>query len=71
MGTPLGPVDFLGSKLSINLPISSGTVGERKNEEYSGLIILYCPYHIFQDKCLKLPGTIGILLSMEGPILEK
>ena len=29
-GIPFGPVDFLGSSVSINLLISSGFVGDRK-----------------------------------------
>ena len=38
-GIPFGPVDFLGSSLSINFLISSGFVGERKKVVPSGLII--------------------------------
>ena len=36
---PLGPVDFLGSRPSIILIISSGLVGDRKKLYLSGLII--------------------------------
>ena len=31
-GVPLGPVDLVGSRASISLIISPGTVGPRKNE---------------------------------------
>ena len=38
-GMPLGPVDLDGFSLSIIFAISSGWVGERKNDLSSGLII--------------------------------
>ena len=40
-GIPFGPVDFLGSRRSIILLISSGFVGERKNVSPSGLMISF------------------------------
>ena len=42
-GIPFGPVDFLGSNLSINLLISSGLVNKRKKVAPSGLIT-YLPF---------------------------
>ena len=59
-GIPFGPVDFLGSSLSINLLISSGLVGERKKVAPFGLIS-NLPFDDFLYRYeLKLPSTSGI-----------
>ena len=68
-GIPFGPVDFLGSSLSINLLISSGFVGDRKKVVPSGLITSL-PFDDFLYRYeLKLPSTSGIfaVLLHQGP----
>ena len=54
-GIPFGPVDFLGSSVSINLLISSGFVGDRKKVLPSGFMTSLPFDDLLYRYVLKLP----------------